>query len=76
MCQTHLFTYWVRKAEQNRAPDKLQSAGTQMYGREGVLGSLLRTVLLSRERSPRAWMTELKPGCQTARGDGKGEGGV
>lgn len=35
MCQTHLFTYWVRKAEQNRAPDKLQSAGTQMYGREG-----------------------------------------
>lgn len=42
-------------------------------GEKAVLGSLLRTVLLSTERSPRAWMTELKSGCQTARGDGKGE---
>lgn len=41
-------------------------------GEKTVLGSLLRTVLLSRERSPRAWMAELKPADCTGRWKGRG----
>lgn len=41
---------------------------------EAVLGRLVRTVELSGKRSPRAGLAELRPGCQTAQGDGKGGG--
>lgn len=33
VCQTHLIIYWVREAEQNRAPEKLLPS-YQMYRRE------------------------------------------